>query len=77
MSFTFDPDHIEDVTPSDTDNITTSVCLMVTTEGDVAVETASGTTGTLPGCLPGVQYYIRARKVLATGTTATGIKSIY
>ena len=32
-----------------------------------------GDTVTLPGLLPGVQYAVRVRRVLATATTASGL----
>lgn len=67
------PDHIFTITPSDTNEIAETQYIMVTAEGDVAVETRSGQTGVLPGLVPGVQYAIVATKVLSTGTTATGI----
>lgn len=47
--------------------------LMVAGEGDVAVLTVGGDTAVLPGLLPGIQYAIRARRVLATGTSASGL----
>ena len=47
--------------------------LMVTGAGDVSVVTTDGDTVTLPSLQPGVQYAIRATRVRATGTTATGI----
>ena len=47
--------------------------LMVAGGGDVALVSVGGDTITLPGLLPGVQYAIRARRVLASGTTASGL----
>jgi uncharacterized protein (AIM24 family) len=67
------PDNIFSITPSDSEKIAQTQYIMVTAEGDVAVETTQGTQGVLPGLVPGVQYAIAAQKVLATGTTATGI----
>jgi len=67
------PDNIFAITPNDTNKIPQTQFIMVTTEGDVAIETTRGTTGTMPGLVPGVQYAVAAEKVLATGTTATGI----
>ena len=46
---------------------------MVTAAGAVAVITAGGTTITIPGCNPGVQYALGVSRFLTTGTTATGI----
>lgn len=47
--------------------------LMVGTAGDVAILTTGGDTVTLPALQPGAQYAVLARRVLATGTTATGL----
>lgn len=47
--------------------------LMIAGAGDVAVVMVGGDTVTLPGLLPGVQYAVRARRVLATATTASGL----
>lgn len=47
--------------------------LMVGGAGDVAVTMLDGSTGTLPGLQPGVQYTGLFRRILATGTDATGI----
>lgn len=67
------PDNIFDITPSDSDDIPLTQYIMVTVAGNVAVETYSETTGIMPGLQPGVQYAIAAKKVLATGTSASGI----
>jgi hypothetical protein len=67
------PDHIFSITPSDSATIPQTQYLMVTSGGDVSVETTKGTQGVLPGLVPGVQYAIAAVKVRATGTTASGI----
>lgn len=50
--------------------------LMVAEAGDVAVVLKNGETLTLPGLAPGVIYPIRVSRVLATGTTATGLKGL-
>ena len=47
--------------------------LMVAGAGDVALVTLGGETAILPALVPGVQYAIRATRILSTGTTATGI----
>lgn len=67
------PSNIFSITPSDSADIAQTKAIMVTAAGDVAIRTTSGQTGTLPGLQPGVQYFIVADRVLATGTTATGI----
>ncbi len=51
--------------------------LMVATGGDVAVILRDGTALTLPELAPGVIYPIRARRVLVTGTVASGIVGLY
>ncbi|NRA29170.1 MAG: hypothetical protein HRU11_02830 [Parvularculaceae bacterium] len=47
--------------------------LMVSTAGDVALVTTRGDTITMPALQPGVQYAVLSTRVLATGTTATGL----
>ncbi|MCG8441816.1 MAG: hypothetical protein MI723_08405 [Caulobacterales bacterium] len=62
------------ITPNDgVDLAVATRGLMVASAGDVALVTVGGDTVTLPGLLAGVQYAIRANRVLATGTTATGL----
>ena len=66
-----------DVTPADGSDLpTTTRALMVSSAGDVAVLLKNGDTLTFPGLTPGVIYPIRAQRVLATGTGATGIKGL-
>jgi hypothetical protein len=50
--------------------------LMVTSAGDLAVVLKNGDAITLPGLTPGVIYPVRATRVEATGTTATGVKGL-
>ncbi|MFG6621456.1 hypothetical protein ACGYK3_18290 [Sulfitobacter sp. 1A05707] len=50
--------------------------VMVASVGDLAVVLKSGDAVTLPALSPGVIYPIRIARVLATGTTATGIKGL-
>lgn len=62
------------ITPSDTEDLTkVTRVLMVSEEGDVGVVMADGSTGILPGLVPGVPYAVRVRRVTANGTSATGI----
>ena len=62
------------VTPSNGNDLAFPIRgLMVTAAGDVSVVTTGGDTITLPGLQPGVQYAVLARRIRATGTTATGI----
>lgn len=70
------PQHIFDITPDDVANCPQTQFIMVSAAGDVAVETPTGDSNVLPACQPGVQYAIVAVKVLATGTSATGIKGL-
>ena len=66
-----------DVTPGDgADLPQVTRALMVTSAGDVAVTLKTGDTVTLPGLTPGVIYPVRAARIAATGTTATGIKGL-
>lgn len=66
-----------DVAPDDgVDLATLPRALMVTDAGDVAVQFADGTAITLPGLTPGVIYPLRPCRIMATGTTATGIKGL-
>jgi len=67
-----------DVTPTDgADLATLPRAIMVAGGGDLAVVLKDGSLLTLPGLAAGVIYPIRAMRVLATGTTATGIKGLY
>lgn len=58
------------VTPSDTAGNTFD-SLYVGGAGDVAVDTADGTTVTFSGVVAGTVLPIRVTRVWATGTTAT------
>lgn len=64
------------VTPSDETNLAqTPRAIWVGTQGNLSVEMMDGSSGVFEnasGWLP-----IRPRKVLATGTTATGIAAVY
>lgn len=66
------------VTPADdSDLVALTRAIMVATAGNVSIMTASGTTLTLPGLQPGMIYPIRASRIRATGTTATGIVGLW
>lgn len=45
----------------------------VAVAGDVAVIMADDSTGVWPARQPGVDYACQAKRILSTGTTATGI----
>ena len=49
---------------------------MVASAADLAVVLKSGDAVTLPALSAGVFYPIRITRVLATGTTATGVKGL-
>ena len=63
------------ITASDSADIPGGVVrgFMVGVAGDVAVVMADGSTGTLVGLAAGVQHAFQVTRILATGTTATGI----
>jgi hypothetical protein len=62
------------ITPSDTVDLPkTANCIYVGGDGDLAIETPSGVNLTFTGLVAGTVFPWKARKVLATGTTATGL----
>lgn len=66
------------VTPSDTTNMSRPAnAIMVTAAGNVAMNLQDGTSVTLPNLQPGTIYPFAANRILATGTTATGIIAVY
>lgn len=67
------PDLVLSVTPSDTTDLSyTTRAIWCETAGTVAVQN-NGVTQTYT-LLPNDWYAIKAQRILATGTTATGIK---
>lgn len=67
-----------DITPYDgADLATLPRAIMVTGAGDIAAVFKDGTALNLTGLSAGVIYPLRLARVLATGTTATGIKGLY
>ena len=62
-------------TPSDTELISGQVRgFQVEVEGDVALEYPDGTSCIWPACVAGmIHAHVNFRRILATGTTATGI----
>ncbi len=65
---------LEDVTPSDADNLTNFGMLYVGTAGDVKVTSIKGDTVTLKNVQSGSWLnFCRVKKVFDTGTTATDI----
>jgi len=63
------------ITPSDSDDIAGGVLrgFTVGAAGDVAVIYQDGTTAVLPQRQVGADYAHQIKRILATGTTATGI----
>ena len=67
-----------DVVPDDNADLpAVTRALMVSTGGDVAAVLKDGSTLTLPALSPGSVYPVRIRRILATGTTASGIRGLY
>ena len=66
-----------DITPDDaTDLQGMTRAIVLGAAGDVAVVLKNGDTLTLPALTAGVIYPVRVSRVLATGTTATGLKGL-
>ena len=66
------------VTPSNSVNLTTEArAIYVGVAGNLAVNMRDGTTGTFTNVPAGSPLPIRATRILATGTTATGLISLY
>jgi len=66
------------VTPDDANDLArVSVELMVGVGGTVKIDTLGGQTGVTFTAVAGFRYRIRATRVYATGTTATGIVALY
>ena len=66
-----------DITPDDaTDLASVTRAIILGTAGDVAVVLKNGDAITLPALAAGVIYPVRVSRVLATGTTATGLKGL-
>ncbi len=66
-----------DITPDDaTDLVSLTRAIILEGAGDVAVILKNGDAITLPVLAAGVIYPIRVARVLATGTTATGLKGL-
>lgn len=73
-SLTSPPLHAFSISPDDSADLARPTRgLMIAGGGDVALVTLGGDTAILPALLPGIQYAIRARRILASGTTATGL----
>lgn len=66
-----------DITPSDSADLQgTTTALNVATPGTVRVTTVDGTTADLQ-IHPGHAFPIQAKRIWATGTTATGIRGLF
>lgn len=68
-----------DVTPADGADLPDGACaaLYVTGAGNANINLASGGTAVLTGLAAGQIVRVNASRVLATSTTATGIKALY
>jgi len=68
------PAHAFAITPDDNSDLSRPTrALMVAMAGDVQMVTVAGDTVILPALQSGMQYAIRAARVMQTGTTASGI----
>jgi hypothetical protein len=66
-----------DIAPDDSADLqTVTRAFILGGGGDVAVVLKDGDTITLSGLAAGVIYPLRVSRVLATGTTATGLKGL-
>ena len=66
-----------DITPDDaTDLVSLTRAIILEGAGDVAVILKNGDAIALPVLAAGVIYPVRVARVLATGTTATGLKGL-
>lgn len=70
-------DRLVAVTPSDSTALGLTSAVYVGATGDLAVVDAVGTSTTLVGLAAGMWHPIRVKKVLSTGTTATGVLAGY
>lgn len=69
--------HLEEVTPSDAVNLANvSRALNVATSGSVRITTCGGDIATVT-IAAGTAFPVRACRVWATGTTATGIVALF
>lgn len=67
------PAHLEEITPNDSAELAyTTRAINVAVAGDLRVETIHGDVATV-FVAAGVPFPIQARKVFASGTTASGI----
>jgi len=73
------PANAFDVTPSDTQDLPNSVrAIYLAVSGDVKVDMVGVGTGLVYPAVPANQWFaLRAKRIYATGTTATGIKGGY
>jgi hypothetical protein len=66
------------ITPSDSVDLTyTTRAIYVGADGNVALVTRDGTTLTFTGLKAGTMFPIRASRVMATNTTATGLIALW
>lgn len=67
------------ITPHNTTDFANGTCdaIYVGGAGDLVVVWQDGSTSTFAGAVAGTVYYFRARRVNATGTTATNLIACY
>lgn len=67
-----------EVTPSDTEDLT-EICrgIWVGGQGNIKMDMADGDTVTFIGAAAGVVHPLQARRIYATGSTATNIIVLY
>lgn len=71
------PRHLRSVTPDDANDLPVAGrCINVQVGGTIQVTTVAGDTGTIM-VAAGITFPIRAQRIWATGTTATGISVLY
>jgi hypothetical protein len=63
----------QDITPSDTTELSAVSVIYVGVTGNIALVTANGDEVTLQNAQAGSVIPVRVKKVKATGTTATGL----
>lgn len=72
------PDRAFDLTPSDVEEFTeAAVCVYVGSSGDVVVEPWRGDNTVTFSMSTGEFVPVAVRRVLSTGTTATGLIGVY
>jgi len=67
-----------EVTPHDTNELTNHTrAIYVGGAGNISLTTSGGDLFTMTGVLAGTLYWVRAKIILSTGTTATNLVGLY